>query len=108
VEGITRYPTDGFDQGWSYDNDLTGQLQSYDRTGMHASKFSQARVWSLKMADTPNAGYVLVEINYYYHQVLALPWFTQFVSDPITFNLYAMWPCESAEPIPTLKPPPIP
>jgi hypothetical protein len=104
---ITRFPTDGLDQGWSYDNDLTGKVQSYDRAGMHATRYSAAKVWSLKMADTPNTGYVLVEINYNYYQVLALPWFTQFVSDPITFNLYAFWPCESAEPLATPKPTPV-
>ncbi len=32
---------------------------------------------------TPNTGYVLVEINYNYHQILGMPWFTQFVADPV-------------------------
>jgi hypothetical protein len=110
VAGITRYPSEAGDMGWSYDADLIHQDQSVLRSGMHISHFTSEKVWDLKMdvADAPNAGYVLVEINYNYHQVLALPWFTDIISDPIAFNLYAFWPCESAEPMATPRPTPIP
>ena len=100
---ITRFPTDAGDMGWSYDADLLGQSQGAIRTGTHISTFTSARVLSKLESGTPNTGYVLVEIAYEYHQILGLPWFTQFVGDPILLNLYAMWPCASAEPTATPK-----
>jgi hypothetical protein len=102
-DAITRFPTDAGEMGWSYDADLLGQAQGAIRTGMHVSTFTTAKVQSMLEPGTNNTGYVLVEINYNYHQILGLPWFTQFVGDPIRLNLYAMWPCASAEPTPTPK-----
>jgi hypothetical protein len=108
VPQITRFPTGTGDMGWSYDADLIHQDQSLIRTGMNVSRYTSGQVWGLKMADTPNTGYVLVEINYNYNQVLALPWFSSIIHDPIPFNLYAFWPCESAEPMATPRPTPVP
>jgi hypothetical protein len=98
---ITRFPSDAGEMGWSYGADLLPQSQGTVRNGMHISHFSTGRVISLLRPGTPNTGYVLVEINYNYHQILALPWFTQFVHDPVQFHLYAMWPLVSAEPTST-------
>lgn len=101
-----RFPDGTGEYGWSYAYDLLDYDQSDPsfRTGMHASEFSNSKVWSMRVTDMLNTGYVLVEIHYHYHQILAMPWFTQFVSDPILFNLYAVWPCVSAEPTSTPKP----
>jgi hypothetical protein len=100
---IVRFPSGVGDMGWSYDADLKPQSQGSARTGMHVSQFSTARVLGMLRPGTPNTGYVLVEINYNYHQILALPWFTQFVHDPVQFHLYSMWPLVSAEPTSTPK-----
>jgi hypothetical protein len=102
---ITRFPSGTGDMGWSYAADLMmpPQAQGAARNGMHISNFSTGRVISLLHANTPNTGYVLVEINYHYNQILALPWFTQFVHDPVRFRIYAVWPLVSAEPTSTPK-----
>jgi hypothetical protein len=100
---IARFPMSAGEMGWSFDADQSGKSQGDARDGMHISQFSSAKVISRLHANTPNTGYVLVEINYNYHQVLALPWFTQFVSDPVKFHLYAFWPLVSAEPTSTPK-----
>ena len=98
---VVRFPAVAGEQGWAYDSDLRGYGQGSARTGMHTSHFSSAQIMSMLEAGTPNTGYLLVEINYNYHQVLALPWFTQFVGNPIKLHLYALWPLVSAEPTPT-------
>jgi hypothetical protein len=100
---IKRFPMSAGEQGWSFAADYIGQSQGDARNGMHVTQFSSARVMSKLHLNTPNTGYVLVEINYNYHQVLALPWFTQFVHDPVPLHLYAMWPLVSAEPTSTPK-----
>jgi hypothetical protein len=104
---VRRFPEEGGCQewGWSYAADLTlgARNQCDPRDDMHVSKYSSAKVKSLLAAGAPNTGFVLVEINYHYHHILGLPWFTQFVHDPIKFNIYAMWPLVSAEPTNTPK-----
>lgn len=99
--GITRFPSEAPVHGWSYDADILGIGQGGARSGTHDTNFTTAQVLGMEQAGTPNTGYVLVEINYNYHQILAMPWFTQFISDPILLHLYAMWPCVSAEPTST-------
>lgn len=49
----------------------------------------------------PNTGVVLVEIWYDYHMLMALPWITAFVPDPVTLHAYAIMPNSSLEPTPT-------
>jgi hypothetical protein len=106
VPEIKRFPNMGGceEWGWSYAADLMGVPQCSARSGMHVSKYPSSKVQTLLAANAPNTGFVLVEINYHYWQVLALPWFTQFVADPVDFNLYALWPLVSAEPTSTPKP----
>jgi hypothetical protein len=102
---IVRFPESTGEYGWSYDYDLMGYSQSGNiahRTGMHFSNYSSDDIKGKLKTGTPNTGYVLVEIKYHYHEMLGLPWFQQIVSDPIHFNIFAMWPCVSAEPTTTL------
>jgi hypothetical protein len=101
---VVRFPDLGGceENGWSYAADQSGFAQcGGHRNGMHLSKYPSAKVLSLLATGAPNTGFVLVEINYHYWQMLSLPWFTQFVPDPIDLNLYALWPLVSAEPTST-------
>jgi hypothetical protein len=101
---ITRFPDDGCaGYGWSMAADMQGsdQCVAADRTGLHASRFSIADIQGRLVSGGPNTGFVLVEINNNYNQVLGLPWFTQFVGDPVPLYIYALWPLVSAEPTPT-------
>ncbi|MBN2086436.1 MAG: pilus assembly protein [Anaerolineales bacterium] len=100
---IVRFPDTGCaESGWSYAADLAGRSQCSERTGLHASQFTSAEIAALLDDGAPNTGFVLVEINYHYNHVLGLPWFTQFVADPIPFHLYSLWPQVSAEPTSTM------
>ena len=45
-----------------------------------------------------NSGLVVVEIFYEYNQVLALPWITAFVPDPVTLYAYSFMPNVNVEP----------
>ena len=116
---IKRFPVDSFDvsleKGWSYACDLQffidgscTQFNDSFRTGMHSTAFTTARIKSMLEPGAPSTGYILVEVKYHYHQILALPWFTQFVENPIPFNIYAFWPLVSAEPTSTAKASPTP
>jgi hypothetical protein len=104
---IVRFPQEGScpEQGWSYAADMSGRSQCDARTGLHLSHFTSAKIISLLNDDAPNTGFVLVEINFNYNHMLSLPWFTQFVSDPLPFSVYSLWPQVSAEPTSTPKPP---
>lgn len=65
------------------------------------SRFNTARINPLLSGFAPNTGIVVVEIYYDYDQVLALPWITAFVPDPIHVHTYAIMPLVAAEPPPT-------
>jgi len=98
-------PYSPIEGGWSYAVDLTMGSQSAMglRTGLHNSNYTSAKIQGMLQTGTPNTGYILVEVNYNYHHVLGLPWFTQFVPNPLPFRLYAIWPLVSAEPTSTPK-----
>jgi hypothetical protein len=49
----------------------------------------------------PTSGLVMVEIFYDYHMVLALPWITAFVPNPIPLHAYTIMPNANVEPTPT-------
>jgi hypothetical protein len=103
---IKRFPTEsGCPQyGWSYAADMAGLSQCSGRTGLHASRFTVADIKADLQINGPSTGLVLVEINNNYNHVLGLPWFTEFVGDPIELYIYALWPLVSAEPTSTPKP----
>ena len=65
------------------------------------SKFTSGRINSFLSGSAPNTGILLVEIYYDYDQVLALPWITAFVPDPIHIHTFAIMPLVAAEPEPT-------
>jgi hypothetical protein len=91
-EGITsRYPDN---DGWSYSQDLNAETGKVSR---FTSEEINNRLVSLTSPDT---GYVLVEIFYYYDQLLKLPWITAVVEDPLLLHTYAFMPLSSAEPTP--------
>lgn len=98
---MERFPADAGEQGWSYMADLQGVSQAAPRTGLHHSNMTTAQVREKLDLISINSGFVLVEINYNYYQLLALPWFTAFVPDPQWLKLYSVWPLSSAEPTST-------
>jgi hypothetical protein len=65
------------------------------------STFTNAQIQTRLDGSAPDTGMVLVEIFYHYYQILAMPWFTTFVHDPITVHTYSMMPVSAAEPTPT-------
>ena len=84
--------------GWSYAEDL-------DAVSDKVSRFTTADVTDRMVSlASPNTGYVLVEIFYYYDQLMKLPWITAVVDDPLLLHAYAFMPLTSAEPTPTPSP----
>ena len=79
---VVSYPTSGPFRAFS-------QQDSMFTTDEIASRFE---------SDSPNAGVLVVEVHYYYHQVLGLPWLTAFVPDPILLRAYTIMPLVAAEP----------
>jgi hypothetical protein len=67
----------------------------------HPSDFSTADIQGMLDGFAPNTGVVLVEVYYDYHMVMALPWITAFVPNPMTLHAYTIMPNSSAEPTPT-------
>jgi len=66
--------------------------------GEKGTKFSDADVKSRMDNTAPPTGVLLLEIYYNYPQVLKLPIFTAFVSDPMPVYVYAIMPLAAAEP----------
>jgi hypothetical protein len=67
----------------------------------YTSKITSAQVQSRLDAAAPTAGLVMVEVFYDYDQVLALPWITAFVPNPIHLHAYTIMPNANVEPTPT-------
>ena len=72
--------------------------------GHQVSKFTNADIQARLDPSAPTTGMVLVEVFYDYHMVLALPWITAFVPDPITLHAYSIMPNANVEPTPTAVP----
>jgi hypothetical protein len=83
-----RYPNE---QGWAANSNKVSRL-------------SDAEIQSRLDSSAPPTGVLLVEIFYYYPQVLKLPLFTAFVQDPMPVYAYAVMPLAAAEPLPTPTP----
>jgi Flp pilus assembly protein TadG len=77
---LTRYPTS---------TSTPGEYRFY---GNHPSRIQNQDVSNHLVAGAPNTALVLVEVFYSYHQILALPWLTVFVGDPILLHAYTMFP----------------
>jgi hypothetical protein len=93
--GITARHPGGSENGWSYAIDL-------DYPSDKTSRFTSSEVTSSMVSmNSPNTGYVLVEIYYYYNHILGLPWITAVIDDPLLLHAYAFMPLTSAEPTPT-------
>jgi hypothetical protein len=106
---IKRFPTDAGDMGWSYYADINGDAQGSGRSYPHVSRFgtygaSSSDIEQLLESGAPNSSLVIVEVYYHNYQILALPWFTAFIPDPILLSSYASWPQSSAVPTDTPEP----
>lgn len=71
---------------------------SYQLYNNEAPVFSDTAIESLLDSGAPNAGILLVEVHYNYHQVLRLPWLLLFVPDPFIMRAYTMMPLAAAQP----------
>jgi hypothetical protein len=99
---IKRFPTDAGELGWSYVADKAGTSQSDGwRVYPHISRFTTTDIQNRLEPGAPNSSLVVVEVYYHYFQILALPWFTAIIPDPILLTTYATWPQSSAEPTDT-------
>ena len=97
-QGITDRHPGGDENGWSYAID-------HDQPSDKISRFTSADVTnSMVQMNSPNTGYILVEIFYYYEHQLNLPWITAFIDNPLLLHAYAFMPLTSAEPTPTPSP----
>ena len=81
--GIVRYP-------------VSGEYHMYNN---QSSLFTPEEIDNLFESNSPNAGILLVEVHYNYHQVMKLPWLAPFVPDPILLRAYTIMPLASAEPL---------
>jgi Flp pilus assembly protein TadG len=69
--------------------------------GHQNSSFTSAEIAALLDPLAPTTGLVMVEVFYDYHMILALPWITAFVPDPVTLHAYSIMPNANVEPTPT-------
>ncbi len=81
--GVVSYPT-------------AGSYQVYNNA---TSLFSSGEIASKFESGSPNAGILVVEVHYNYHMVLALPWITAFVPNPMPLRAYTIMPLAAAEPV---------
>jgi hypothetical protein len=79
----------------------------YHLYGHGTSIFTDASMAASRLSGAPNEGILVVQVNYNYHQVLALPWITAFLSNPLPLRAYSIMPVAAAEP-PLAGPAPIP
>jgi hypothetical protein len=86
-------------------NTIQGQWRLY---GNQASRYDTVRVSNLLDVNAPGAGVLIVEVFYSYDQILALPWITPFVPNPVPLYSFTVIPVPAAEPRPTPTPTPTP
>jgi Flp pilus assembly protein TadG len=65
----------------------------------YQSIFTIQSIQDTLLEGAPNAGILLVEVHYNYHQILALPWLTAFISNPVHLRAYTIFPLSAAEPV---------
>jgi hypothetical protein len=73
-------------------------------TGHHVSEFTTAEINAMLDPAAPNTGLVLVEVFYDYNMVMALPWITAFVPNPVVLHAYTIMPNTYVEPTPPPSP----
>jgi Flp pilus assembly protein TadG len=66
--------------------------------GKYSSIFNTTDILNTRVSGAPNAGMLLVEVHYNYHQVLALPWMTAFLPNPLPLRAYTIMPIRAGEP----------
>jgi hypothetical protein len=67
-------------------------------SGNYPSIFTLESIEDSRVTNAPNAGILVVEIHYNYHQVLNLPWMTAFLPNPLHLQAYSIMPIRSGEP----------
>lgn len=67
-------------------------------------KVNSSFVQSQYLNNTPNAGFIAVEVVYHYKHVLGLPWIGAFLGDPTALHVYTIMPLASGEPTSTPVP----
>jgi len=72
---------------------------AYHMFNNQTSSFTAATLQNQLVAGAPCAGILVVEVAYNYHQVLALPWLTPFVPNPVLLHAYTVMPVQAAEPV---------
>ncbi len=77
---------------------VSGPYQMY---GHATTMFTATDIQNAFASGSPNAGILVVEVHYNYHQVMKLPWLTPFVPDPFVLTAYTMMPLSAAEPVET-------
>ncbi|MFN8411925.1 MAG: TadE family protein [Anaerolineales bacterium] len=80
---VARYP------------DPTGYFQWFGNKG---TALPNSIIESRLINTAPNAGILVVEVYYGYHQVLKLPWIKAFMADPSMLHAYTIMPLIAAEP----------
>jgi hypothetical protein len=96
-----RIPPEFFDSRLGEDVPNGGDL-GWRLYGNHPSSIGEEDLQQRinRMGDIPpDAGLVLVEIYYEYDMLLALPWITAFVDDPILLHAYTFAPIPAAKPV---------
>ncbi len=90
-------------QGNYYTNPPVDPLVPTSPTVTPHPHYTAASVHAELDADTSpmNKGYVGVEFYYCYKQVLALPFATLFIPDPMRIHAYTLMPLPAAQPTPT-------
>ena len=73
-------------------------------SGNHVSEFTTAEIDALLDPAAPNTGVVMVEVFYDYSMVMALPWITAFVPNPVVLHAYTIMPNTYVEPTPPPSP----
>jgi len=102
---VTLNPSNGDDIVVSFFSVANGYYKRYpddqgrSAFGNQVSKLTNAEIQSRLNSSAPPTGVLLVEIFYHHPQILKLPIFTAFVSDPMPVYVYAIMPLSAAEPV---------
>jgi hypothetical protein len=81
----------------SYFSVSSSTVTTYDTWSLyniHSSAFTLSELSNMvaRAGTAPDTGFVLVEVFYDYDMILALPWITVFVPNPMTLHAYTIMP----------------